>query len=338
MLLPSIRVFTLGDVVLQGSPDESPGYLLSGRVLVTIKVPVSIKQIQVTFQSTPSSKWRPRKRASIYDSAEQVAFGEILHASNPSSGPWAKGVYEFAFQIVLPGYLCETMYTEHKQVSYQIKASLTTPTLGGAKRSAIKDIAIKRVPYYGAVWESLTNDIINVSAVWRNRIEMCALGCSRVQKDDQTVRVKGVIRALEKGYRLTKVGIILEERTRVRMDGGYKCSSSIASCRYLKSNEGLEGWFGGLIVDQMAFDIELQIPKAYRKIQYDVKHGAVTVSHRLAFVVAVVDAIGHGTNLRLFTPLHIMPHDIASYELPSYGSSFADRILLKAEECRGTED
>ncbi|ORX72753.1 hypothetical protein DL89DRAFT_264959 [Linderina pennispora] len=243
-------------------------------------------------------------------------------------------MYEFAFQIVLPGYLCETMYTEHRQVSYQIKASLTTSALAATKRSAIKEIAIKRVPYYGAVWESLTNDIINVTAVWRNRIEMCALGCSRVQKDDQALRVKGVIRALEKGYRLTKVGFILEERTRTRVNGGFKCTSNIASFRYLKSSEGLDGWFGGLIIDQMAFDMELQIPKAYRKIQYDIKHGPVTVSHRLAFVVAIVDAMGHGTNLRLFTPLHIMPNDMASYDLPSYGSSFADRILLKAEECQ----
>ncbi|KAJ2898061.1 hypothetical protein GGI21_004892 [Coemansia aciculifera] len=82
----------------------------------------------------------------------------------------------------------------------------------------------------------------------------------------------------------------------------------------------------------MAFEMELQIPKAYGKIQYDVKHGPVTVSHRLAFVVAVVDQLGRGTSLRLFTPLHIMPHDWVDCgdELPSYVSSFTDRVLLKS--------
>ncbi|KAJ2721877.1 hypothetical protein GGI07_003668 [Coemansia sp. Benny D115] len=31
----------------------------------------------------------------------------------------------------------------------------------------------------------------------------------------------------------------------------------------------------------MSFDMELQIPKAYGKIQYDIKHGSVTVSHSI---------------------------------------------------------
>ncbi|KAI8324937.1 hypothetical protein GQ54DRAFT_248401, partial [Martensiomyces pterosporus] len=243
--------------------------------------------------------------------------------------------YEFLFQVVLPGYLCETMHTEYKRVSYEVRATLLTGSLGGARRSAVQRIAVKRVPYFGAVWESLANDIIHVTAVWRNRIEMCALGCSRVQRDGQNIRVTGVVRALEKGYKLTKVGFILEERTRTRMPngGGLKCTSNIASCTYLKPNDGeYGGWFGSLIVDQMAFDMELPIPEAYRKIQYDVRHGLVTVSHRLAFVIAVVDQLGHGTSLRLFTPLHILPVDwvACGYDLPSYISSFADRVLLSS--------
>ncbi|KAJ1966006.1 hypothetical protein GGI12_000380 [Dipsacomyces acuminosporus] len=282
------------------------------------------------------SRWLSFKRAPK-DEDQNVAFGDVLYVGQPGSNVWRRGVYEFVFQIVLPGYLSETMYTDQKRVSYELRATLFTGALGGAKRSAVQRVAVKRVPYFGAMWDSLANDTIHVTAKWRDRIEMCALGCGRVQRDDQTIRVTGVVRALEKGYRLTKVGFIIEERTKSRLaDGaGLKCTSSIAARSYLKPRGGGEngGWFGSLIVDQMAFSIELQIPKAYRKIQYDIKHGSVTITHRLAFVIAVVDELGCGTSLRLFTPLHIMPLDwVASgYELPSYINSLGDRVLLSSD-------
>ncbi|KAJ2331164.1 hypothetical protein GGI03_003411 [Coemansia sp. RSA 2337] len=340
MILPSIRLFTLGDVVLQGSPTESTGYLYSGRVIVTVKVPTTIRHLEVVFQTEQQGWWRPLKRVS-QPRNYPITFRDVLYVGPEEGGDrvWGRGSYEFFFQIVLPGHLCETMYTELRRISYEVRANLQTGALGGARRTAVQAVAVKRVPYFGAVWESIASDVVNVSAVWRNKIEMCAMGCSRVQRDDQPLRVRGVVRALEKGFKLTKVGVILEERTRSRIGGmgGVKCSSSIAAQRYLKAKEGADSrqnkdWFGSVLIDQMAFEMELQIPKAYGKIQYDVKHGPVTVSHRLAFVVAVVDQLGRGTSLRLFTPLHIMPHDWVDSgdELPSYISSFTDRVLLRS--------
>ncbi|KAJ1646419.1 hypothetical protein LPJ64_002114 [Coemansia asiatica] len=336
MFLPSLRMFTLGDVVMQGPPGECPGYIFSGRVIVKINVPISIRKLEVVFH-----RWLSLKRATRRAGEQRVAYKDVLYVGSQEpmgASAWGRGEYEFFFQMVLPGHLCETMYTEHKRVAYEVRATLTTDgSLGTARRSAAEAVAVKRVPYFGAVWESIANDMVHVTAVWRSRIEMCALGCSRVQRDDQPLRVRGVVRALEKGFRLVRVGFILEERTRTRLggaSGGVKCTSSVAACRYLRARDGVHGdWHGALIVDQMAFDVELKIPKAYGKIQYDVKHGSVTVSHRLAFVVAVVDQLGHRTSLRLFTPLHIMPHDWidSGDELPSYMSSFGDRVLLRAE-------
>ncbi|KAJ1997112.1 hypothetical protein GGI04_005524 [Coemansia thaxteri] len=323
MILPSIRLFTLGDVVLQGSPGESAGYLYSGRVIVTVTVPTSVRRLEVVFQNEQESWWAASKRAGQHGGSA-VAIGDVLFAD--SSAAWGRGSYEFFFQLVLPGHLAETMYTAQRRVAYEVRAQLVTG-LGGARRSAVQAVAVKRVPYFGAAWESLSSDMVNVTAMWRGRIEMSAMGCSRVQRDDQPLRVRGVVRALEKGFRLTRVGVVLEERTRTRGHGA-ACTSAIAAQRFLKPRAAPLGWCGGLLVDQMAFDLELRIPKAYGKIQYDVKHGPVTVSHRLAFVVAVVDRLGRATSLRLFTPLHIMPRDADG--LPSYASSFADRVLLAA--------
>ncbi|KAJ2675302.1 hypothetical protein GGI25_004040 [Coemansia spiralis] len=338
MLPPSVRLFTLGDVVLQGAPSESPGYLFNGRVIVNIRAPTAVKLLKVVFQTEQCNDTLYVVPTENNDSDE---YSSSSNSNNTSSNTaiWSKGSYEFFFQIVLPGNLCETMYTEHKRVSYEVRAVLQTGnTLSGAQHTTVQPIAVKRVPYNGAVWEALANDMVHVTAVWRDSIEMCALGCSRVQRDDQPLRVKGVVRALEKGFKLTKVGFILEERTRSRIPGrtaGIKCTSSVVACTYLRpktSKVEHKGWFGDIIVDQRDFEMVLNIPKAYGKIQYDVKHGPVTVSHRLAFVIAVVDKFGRGTSLRLFTPLHIMPHDCADSgeELPSYISSFADRVLLRS--------
>ncbi|KAJ2395832.1 hypothetical protein GGI23_004155 [Coemansia sp. RSA 2559] len=342
MIPPGIQLFTLGDIVLQGAPSESPGFLLSGRVIVSIRVPTAVKQLKVVFQTEKCNRWLSMKRAdrrsSSSDGERPIALSDVLYTAPSNAAAkhvWGKGSYEFFFQLLVPGSVCETMYTEHKRVAYEVRAVLESDgALGGtALRAAVQPVAVKRVPYYGPVWDSLANDLVHVTATWRDQIEMCAYGCSRVQRDGRPVRVKGVVRALEKGFRLTKVGFLLEERTRSRIGGGAaaKSSASVAASAYLrpKTKSEHQGWYGGMIVDQRAFEMELQIPKAYGKIQYDVKHGSVTVSHRLAFVVAVVDAMGRGTSLRLFTPLHIMPHD-SREELPSYVSSFADRVLLRA--------
>ncbi|KAJ2157857.1 hypothetical protein GGF46_004193 [Coemansia sp. RSA 552] len=331
MVLPSVRVFALGDVVLQGAPSESSGYVFDGRVMVTIRVPARIQGLEVCFRTAQCSWWTQLRHGQKQDASErQVEFSDQLYSGDDM---WRRGTYEFFFRIVLPGDLQETMYTEHRRVAYEVHAALAVSgPLGSVRRTAARPVAVKRVPYFGSAWESLANDVVHVSAVWRNSIEMCALGCGRVQRDGQPLRVKGVVRALEKGFRLTKVGFILEERTRSRVGrAAAKSTSAIAASRYLRAGEHGD-WCGSLIVDQLAFDLELQIPRAYGKIQYDVKHGPVTVSHRLAFVVAVVDQFGHGTSLRLFTPLHIMPHNWSDCgsELPTYADALADRVLLTA--------
>ncbi|KAJ1836458.1 hypothetical protein IWW55_006329 [Coemansia sp. RSA 2706] len=322
MILPSVRVFALGDVVLQGAPAEAPGFVFDGRVLVTVRVPTRIHTVDVVFQTAAASRWA-RLRARDPPHEHHVSFRDTVYSGDET---WARGTYEFFFRIVLPGDLSETMFTEHKRVAYEVRASLG----GSVRRAATRPVAVKRVPYFGSAWEALASDVVHVSAVWRDRIEMCALGCSRVQRDGRPLRVTGVVRALEKGFRLTKVGVILEERTRCRT--GRACSSAVAASRFLRAGEHGD-WYGCPIIDQRAFDLELQIPRAYGKIQYDVKHGSVTVSHRLAFVIAVVDQFGHGTSLRLFTPLHIMPHDWVDCgdELPAYADALADRVLLTAD-------
>ncbi|KAJ1718009.1 hypothetical protein LPJ61_006952, partial [Coemansia biformis] len=347
MILPGVRVFAPGDVILQGAPAESAGYVLDGRVMVTIRVPVRVRGLTVSFQTARGSRWGrllPHAQrgggggSSSGDDHDhdddRVELRDQLYSSDGEV--WGRGRHEFLFRIVLAGDLGETMFTAHKRVAYEVRAELVLGgalggalggTLGGARRWAAQAVAVKRVPFFGPAWEFLASDMVHVSAVWRSRIEMCALGCSRVQRDGRPLRVRGVVRALEKGFRLTRVGFLLEERTRSRVGRAPATSSStIAASRYLRAGEH-GGWCGSPIVDQMAFDVELQIPKAYGKIQYDVKHGPVTVSHRLAFVVAVVDHLGRGTSLRLFTPLHIMPHDCAGSgdELPAYADALADR-------------
>ncbi|KAJ2666868.1 hypothetical protein IW148_000596 [Coemansia sp. RSA 1199] len=325
MILPSVRVFALGDVVLQGAPADAPGYVFSGRVLITIRVPARIQTVKVVFQTAQGGRWaRLRHRDTSNDATDNVSFADSVYSS--AGEVWARGTYEFFFRIVLPGDLGETMFTAHKRVAYEVRAQLS----GSVRRAAVRPVAVKRMPYFGSAWEALASDMVHVSAVWRDRIEMCALGCSRVQRDGQLLRVTGVVRALEKGFCLTKVGVILEERTRCR-SARSTSESHVAASRFLRAGEHGD-WHGRAIVDQMAFDLELRIPPAY-KIQYDVKHGPVTVSHRLAFVVAVVDQFGHGTSLRLFTPLHIMPHDCVDLhdELPAYADVQADRVLLAAD-------
>ncbi|KAJ2556614.1 hypothetical protein EV175_001887 [Coemansia sp. RSA 1933] len=338
MIPPSVRLFTVGDIVLQGTPTESPGFLLNGRVIVNIRIPTTVTLLKVVFQTEQGNRWLSMKRTArryTANSERTVTLTDVLYMRTDGSEKrvWNKGSHEFFFQLLVPGSVCETMYTEHKRVAYEVRATLETDgALGAAQRSAVRPIAVKRLAFHGPVWESLASDLVHVTATWRDQIEMCAYGCSRLQRDGRPVRVKGVVRALEKGFRLTKVGFLLEERTRSRVEGlATKSSASVATSAYLRpgTRSEYQGWHGGTIVDQMAFEMELQIPKAYGKIQYDVKHGSVTVSHRLAFVVAVVDAAGRGTSLRLFTPLHIVPHDAAE-DLPSYDSSFGDRVLLRA--------
>ncbi|PIA17332.1 hypothetical protein COEREDRAFT_86323 [Coemansia reversa NRRL 1564] len=322
MILPSVRVFALGDVVLEGAPDESRGHLIDGRVIVTVRVATRVRSLDVVFQTTKGRRWGSLRRIrncnnDFDDNSKSVAISEQLYCEDKE---WSRGTYEFFFRIEIPGDLRETMFTAHGCVAYEVRATLAT---GGMRRSTARPVAVKRVPYVGAAWESLTSDVVHVSAVWRDRIEMCALGCSRVQRDDQPLRVTGVVRALEKGFRLTRVGFVLEERTRCRT----AASSVVVASRFLRPGEH-GSWCHSPIVDQLAFDVELQIPRAYRRIHYDVKHGPVTVSHRLAFVVAVVDESGHGTSLRLFTPLHIMPRAADAVELPTYTNAAADRLLL----------
>ncbi|KAJ2770904.1 hypothetical protein IWQ57_002450, partial [Coemansia nantahalensis] len=154
MILPGVRVFAPGAVVLHGAPTESAGYVLDGRVMVTVRVPVRIRELTVAFQTARGGRWgrlqlpsRLHRRTaaansdgSDYDrNSERVELHSRLYGD--SRGPdeegeeeLPRGRHEFLFRIELPGDLVETMFTAHKRVAYEVRADLA---LGGALGGAL---------------------------------------------------------------------------------------------------------------------------------------------------------------------------------------------------------
>ncbi|KAJ1965241.1 hypothetical protein GGI12_000891 [Dipsacomyces acuminosporus] len=352
------------DITLYGAVAEARGTILSGRAVLSSRTPQSrrIKSLTVTLRS---------QREKLFQSASSLApptnltcvlidNGTCNPAAMPTQYDRAKGQQEWRFSIYVPGSLNETVFTTPAFVAYELVAEIkfTSTFFQGSLTSKPLPIAVKRAPLADSVWAAIASEPMNVSAMWRDRVELTAMTRSRIVHDQEEIKVDGVIRPLIKGLRLLRVGFQIRQYVEAPLDGMVGvmrlCQTVAKTSRQVSgpasctgSEDGIElsmefphaaddcksSAAEGILIDQeISVSSRVSTPEVYKTIQFDIPQGPVKVTHDLVFAASVVDEQGQVHNVRLSSGVFVLPQAAPSSDglLPRYEDVWSDTLLLAA--------
>ncbi|KAJ2702304.1 hypothetical protein H4218_000949 [Coemansia sp. IMI 209128] len=325
-------------VVLRGMPSEASGQALSGRVILRLCRSLKVTQVIVAFQSTcmhRGSLWS--SQGALYDNTklEQVLF-------NATSTPLGYAVWggsaetslrEMPFSFAIPGNLHESVCTAFGNIGYEIKVTIRSCGFGINTWVQSLRMPVIRVPEENILTALALSEALRAQADWLGAIELQMLGDSAAVPDEHRLCVRSIIRPLQKGQTLVDVGLRLIENTRFKsaMDrfGDSPKSSNVLCQTQIKPRD--ESWHALSLQHEHSFDLELDIPAAFRGTQYDMDTARIHISHELVLTVTVVDSKQAAHYLRLAVPIQIVPKialETSFAELPTYGKSSSDRLLL----------
>ncbi|KAJ2081810.1 hypothetical protein H4R24_002074 [Coemansia sp. RSA 988] len=327
--------------ILYGGPNEASGTVITGRVVVMSKHMEQLAALTVTLRPQKPRIFQTQHTATppIYLQTALVSDGQMEpQAVRRDLGGNA---HEWQFSISIPGSICETIYSKDCFVAYELVASAR---LAGAFASTALSrrcaIAIKRTPPPDSLWSTVSSEPVSESAMWRSRLELTLITESRIIYDQQALPVRGVIRPLEKGISLKRAGFQLVEHIthtagmygpmqqhtakKVIVDNSIDMSiTADAPCSTQFSTHA-----GLALVQETSASHCLAVPQAYTGIQYDVHHDPIRASHELVLFVTIADAQGSTHNLRLATPVFVLPKvDARRTNLPRYEDAAADRLV-----------
>ncbi|KAJ2249700.1 hypothetical protein GGI13_004200 [Coemansia sp. RSA 455] len=331
------------EAILYGGPGEASGTLITGRVSVSTKHTSQLTSLMVTL--------RPQ-RARLFQSQNPVAPDICLQTVLVSNGLTAPQIlhrdisdkeHEWRFSIGIPGSIAETVFSSDSFVAYELVAQARAPgTLTSVVQSKAVPIAIKRAPSIDSQWALLASEPISESAVWQDRLDLTLIAESRIIYDQQVLSVRGVIRPLVKGMSLVRTGFQITERIshsigtlgsahsfamrRVVVDNSVDMSSPQST---KPAGNGMSTEQVGLpLIEEICTSRSLTVPEAYMGIQYDIRRGPIRVSHELSLFITVADAAGRSQNLRLVTPVFVMPMSTRKrVDLPRYEDTIADELI-----------
>ncbi|KAJ1950186.1 hypothetical protein FBU59_000798 [Linderina macrospora] len=330
------------DIVLYGLPHEAHSQVLSGRVILTSRSQQRIRSLTITLRSQKEKLFQ-----TAYAAAPSI---ELTHTIDTS-----QGTNSWPFAISIPGSLNETVFTSHAFVGYELFAEMRTHSAIQLLPFVSKcvPVHIKRTPLPDSPWMAAANEALNVSAGWRDKIELTGITRSRIVHDQDLVRVRGVLRPLVKGMRVMSVGFQLREYVDVPFDDlfgtiSHGCRVVAQSVRAVDAHDMMTvvdgvkvntqfsptpaSRTGGIMLDQeISVSGVLFAPEAFESIQYDICEGPLRVSHDIVFTASVIDENLTVHNIRLSSAVYVMPKCAATEcELPRYEDSAMDMLICAA--------
>ncbi|KAJ2805035.1 hypothetical protein H4R20_002256 [Coemansia guatemalensis] len=343
-MLSSMTVALFPDsphVILYGGPNDASGTVITGRVVVTSKHVEQLAALTVALRPQKTRIFQTQHTATPPINLQTVLIADGQMEPQAVHRDLGGNAREWQFSIGIPGSISETIYSKDCFVAYELVASAR---LAGSFASAAQSrrcaIAIKRTPPPDSLWSAVSSEPVSESAVWRSRLELTLIAESRIVYDQQALPVRGVIRPLEKGISLKRAGFQLMEHIthtagmygpmqqhtakKVIVDNSIDMPSAAdASCSTQFSAQA-----GLSLIQETSAARCLAVPQAYTGIQYDVHRDPIRASHELVLFVTIADAQGSTHNLRLATPVFVLPKvDARRTNLPRYEDAAADRLV-----------
>ncbi|KAJ2849709.1 hypothetical protein IWW36_002436 [Coemansia brasiliensis] len=317
------------EATLYGGPNVANDAVITGRVVVTGRSARQVASLQVTLRAQRGRRFQGQQSVTPPTQLQAVLVADGKAAVTHEQ--LSARAHSWQFSITVPGSTAETVFARTSFVAYELVAEAgVSGTFAGTVQSKPIAVAIKRAPPPDSVWAATAGAALFETADWRGQLQLALAADSRIlHSDDQALAIRGIVRPLVKGLQLRRAAFQLVERIVLSSDSSSasrtvadidvdidpdQCTSSL-----LKQE--------GIALDhETSTERTLSVPTEYAGIQYDVHRGPIRTYHELALSVSIVDVQGSVHNLRLASPVFVLPRPCRA-ALPRYEDTPADRLV-----------
>ncbi|KAA8644362.1 hypothetical protein EYZ11_001385 [Aspergillus tanneri] len=301
-------------IVFRGGEQEAASAHLSGKLILCLSEPLSVKHIRLHLTGISRVCWHlPSSSATGGRKSwrERVFYEKTWSFRDPGKGKTEilpGDNYEYPFDVVLEGSMPESVEgLNDTYITYRFKAEIG--------RKYAKDIVVRKPLRIIRTLESSALELshaMSVENIWPNKIEYSISTPTKAVIFGTTIRVDFKLIPLLKGLRIGQIVSQLIESHDLTLNpedpdsirNTYKNTRTILTDEHeLDAENGLE------IIDEAAegyqFSRHLDLPKTLTRCLQDTDTRGIKVRHKLKFRVQLLNPDGHISELRATLPVSV---------------------------------
>ncbi|KAI8646473.1 hypothetical protein BD408DRAFT_336833 [Parasitella parasitica] len=314
------------NLIMYGSSAESAGCVLRGVMSLKLQEPAKIKSIALELVGKMAVTWTEglgnghdrlfREEKSVLNHTWTFVPKEAkLHLMNA-------GDYTYDFELALPGDLPESTYVPNfYTVQYHLKATIERSTF-------MPNINLRKIFYISRQLLPLTPDFLEPVAVanqWSNKLDYEITLPSKIYTHGDQIPITIRITPLTNSLRVRHLSCTLKEYMICRAAGsaaGILNTRPRAHGRVLFSSRDDKFGRTNNSTSQADNFIEwtkvqtIPLPTSVQDLQCDIQNEAVRIRHKIKFVLSLINADGHVSELRAALPITICA--VNKTGLPAY--------------------
>ncbi|KAF1805346.1 hypothetical protein V8B55DRAFT_1446156 [Mucor lusitanicus] len=314
------------NLIMYGSSSESAGCVLRGVMSLKLQEPTKIKSIALELVGKMAVTWTEglgnghdrlfRDEKSVLNHTWTFLPKEAkLHVMNA-------GDYTYDFELALPGDLPESTYVPNfYTVQYHLKATIERSTF-------MPNLNLRKIFYVSRQLLPLTPEFLEPVAIsnqWSNKLDYEITLPSKIYTHGDQIPITIRITPLTNSLRVRHLSCTLKEYMICRAAGsaGILNTRPRAHGRVLFSTRDDKfGRVNNAASTQAENFIEwtkvqtIPLPTSVQDLQCDIQNEAIRIRHKIKFVLSLINADGHVSELRAALPITICA--VNNSGLPAY--------------------
>ncbi|CAO3643540.1 unnamed protein product [Cunninghamella blakesleeana] len=322
-----VRIDLENDTILMlGHPDESAGKMLRGTLYVIVHEPIKVKSIHLRFQGRMKVSWSEgvghhqhhykQEKTILEHDWQFIPMANIQHQQKKSYCLSA-GEHKFNFELMLPGDIPESLETIGGQVSYRLKAIVERSTFVNniSKKKYVK-IVRSMLPSEFSLHQSM-----EIHNTWVDKMMYDITMPSKLYALGEKIHLSINILPIATDLKVKCMNISLKEYC------SYTISDNSKTDTRLIMNEKVVDPFPesyDFELNTWKKDITMTVPTTSPSIFCDTENDMIKISHKMKFIISLINADGHYSELRCAVPVVIIDSLACETEnmLPSYDQTW----------------
>ncbi|ORZ10724.1 or S-antigen, N-terminal domain-domain-containing protein [Absidia repens] len=325
-------------ILLMGTPEESAGKMLRGVLHLNTTEPIKVKAIGLRFVGKMKVSWSEgvghhqhyyKQERNIMEHSWQ--FIPMATSTQKKTYSLAAGEHSFNFELMLPGDLPQSLDTEGGQVLYRLKAMVERPAF-------VHNIIKKR--YVKVVRSMLPSEFelvqsMEIHNTWVDKMMYDIVMPSKMYALGETITMTFHISPIAPELKVRSICASLKEYCSYTIKDNSKMDARIIHFEKL-----LDPFCHS--AGQWSRDVTLDVPATSPLIFCDTDNEMIKIRHKMKFVISLINADGHLSELRCSVPVVVVDSVADQQEnmLPAYDQTWRsvpyDPAVFEALRCRSS--
>ncbi|KAI8875375.1 hypothetical protein K501DRAFT_280434 [Backusella circina FSU 941] len=329
------------EIILLGHASESAGKMLQGSIILNLTEPMKVRSVTLCFTGKMKVSWsegighhqhyHKQEKDIIEHKWQFLPMAAVDHA-HKKAFTMAPGEHKWEFELLLPGDLPQSLEAEGGQVVYRLKATVERSAFlqNMVKKSVVRIIRCMLPSEFELI------QTLEIHNTWAEKMMYDIILPSKVYSRGQPIPITFHIKPIASKLKVRSLTGTLKEYCTYTANDCSKTDTRIVKLKKAENpflaaplaNDGMDSRTN-VWTKVVSLDVP---PMSSQSVFCDADNDMIRIRHKLKFVICLVNADGHLSELRCSVPVIIIS-SIAEYNelntLPAYHQSWSSVLCLE---------